>query len=163
MLSQTIFNFTKNTVTEDWKVIDDVVMGGESSGSFNLSLDNHGMFTGNISLENNGGFSSVRHKLKKQEVTHFNCIVLKIKGDTKNYQFRVKAKSSDYYSYIAPFEASGEWQEVQISLKDMYPAFRGKKLDKANFDKHYIEEIAFLIANKKQEDFKLLIDFIELR
>jgi NADH dehydrogenase [ubiquinone] 1 alpha subcomplex assembly factor 1 len=44
----------------------------------------------------------------------------------------------------------------------MYPAFRGKKLDLPNFDHNYMEEIAFLIGNKKPEKFRLLIDQIEL-
>ena len=45
----------------------------------------------------------------------------------------------------------------------MYPSFRGRKLNQANFSNDYIEEIAFLIANKRQENFKLLIDKIELK
>ena len=34
----------------------------------------------------------------------------------------------------------------------MYPSFRGRKLDKPNFPKEYIEEIGFLIGNKKNEE-----------
>ncbi len=42
----------------------------------------------------------------------------------------------------------------------MYPTFRGKKLEKSNFSNEYIEEIAFLIGNKNEENFKLIIDNI---
>jgi hypothetical protein len=45
----------------------------------------------------------------------------------------------------------------------MYPSFRGRKLDQPNFSDDYIEEITFLIGNKKEEDFQLLIAKIELR
>ena len=45
----------------------------------------------------------------------------------------------------------------------MYPSFRGRKLDEPNFYHESIEEITFLIANKQNEDFKLLIDKIELK
>lgn len=69
----------------------------------------------------------------------------------------------NYYSYISTFSTSGEWQEIEIHLKDMYPSFRGRKLEQANFSADYIEEIAFLIGNKKPEKFKLLIDKIELK
>ena len=163
MLSQTLFKFNTEVNINHWVVTDDVVMGGESSGSFSLSPEGYGEFKGNVSIENNGGFSSVRYKFQTKNVTDYNHVVLRVKGDGKNYQFRVKANSSDYYSYIAPFKTSGEWQEVTILLQDMYPTFRGKTLDKPNFDKNHIEELTFLIANKKQENFKLLIDFIELR
>ena len=44
----------------------------------------------------------------------------------------------------------------------MYPSFRGRKLNKENFNKTSIEEIGFLIGNKKQEKFNLEIDKIEL-
>ena len=45
----------------------------------------------------------------------------------------------------------------------MYPSFRGRKLNKSNFSESEIQEIAFLIGNKKEENFKLLIDKIELK
>ena len=45
----------------------------------------------------------------------------------------------------------------------MYPAFRGRKLSIGNFSSKNIEEIAFLIGNKKEEHFKLEIDKIYLQ
>jgi hypothetical protein len=74
----------------------------------------------------------------------------------------VKSKAADYYSYITTFSTSGDWETIQINLKDLYPSFRGNKLSKDNFNDPSIEEISFLIANKKNESFKLLIDKIEL-
>jgi hypothetical protein len=38
----------------------------------------------------------------------------------------------------------------------------GRRLDQPNFSHEFIEEIAFLIGNKKPESFKLLIDKLEL-
>ena len=161
--SQIIFDFNKNSSTSSWVVIDDVVMGGRSNGNFQLNKDGNGVFSGKISLDNNGGFSSVRYGFKKLNVEKFSSISLKIKGDGKNYQFRIKHKSSDYASYITSFSSSGEWQEIEIPLNSMYPSFRGRKLDEPNFFHETIEEVTFLIANKKNEDFILLIDKIELR
>ena len=45
----------------------------------------------------------------------------------------------------------------------MSPSFRGRKLEEPNFFHKSIEEVTFLIANKKNEEFMLLIDKIELR
>lgn len=45
----------------------------------------------------------------------------------------------------------------------MYPSFRGRKLAQPNFSSDHVEEIAFLIGNKKPESFKLMIDKIELK
>jgi NADH dehydrogenase [ubiquinone] 1 alpha subcomplex assembly factor 1 len=158
-----IFDFNKNSDVQDWIVVDDAVMGGESSSTFILNDDGFGVFEGSISLENNGGFSSVRYRFQKIQVKEYSSIIIKLQGDGKEYQFRIKSNSGDYYSYIAPFSTSGEWQEIEIPLKDMYPSFRGRKLNQPNFSKDSIEEITFLIGNKKKEKFKLLIEKIELK
>jgi len=158
-----IFDFNKKSNVKDWVIVVDGVMGGRSTGTFKLSNDGFGVFEGTISLENNGGFSSLRYKFPKIKTQEYTKVVLKLKGDGKQYQFRVKTNSGDYYSYIAPFSTSGEWQEIEIPLKDMYPGYRGRKLDQPNFSSDYMEEIMFLIGNKKEENFKLLLDNIELK
>ena len=163
MTTPTIFDFNKNSDIKKWTVVDDIVMGGRSSGSFGLNEDGHGIFQGFVSLENNGGFSSVRYQFEKIDVQTFTKIILKIKGDGKQYQCRIKANTSDQYSYISTFSTTGDWQEVEIILKNMQPSYRGNKLDIPNFSKGQIEEIAFLIGNKNEENFQLLIDKIELK
>ena len=130
---------------------------------FCLTPNGYSAFTGTISLEYNGGFSMVKHNFKATSVKGFTKIVLRVKGDKKQYQFRVKENARDYYSYIMPFSTNGEWQEIHLLLKDLYPSFKGRTLDMPNFSKSNIEEIAILIGNKKQEDFRLLIGKIELR
>lgn len=157
-----IFKFDSSSDVSNWTVVDDVVMGGRSSGHFQLNADGFGEFTGDVSLENNGGFSSVRYRMKKMEINNHQTIVLKLKGDNKNYQFRLRANSSDYFSYVTTFSTNGEWQEISIPLNSMYPSFRGRKLNRPNFDANEIVEAAFLIANKKNESFRLLIEEIRL-
>lgn len=162
MNTQLIFDFNKNSNIDNWIIVDDVVMGGKSFGSFQLTPDGFGLFEGDISLENNGGFSSVRYRFSKLEVNKDSKVIIKIKGDGKKYQFRVKDNLNNYYSFITYFETSGNWQEIIIPLREMYPSFRGRRLDLPNFSEDYMEEIVFLIGNKKPEKFKLLIDKIEL-
>ena len=162
MTTSLIFDSDKNADIQNWRIVDDVVMGGRSSGSFHLSPEGHGLFEGRVSLENNGGFSSVRYGFEKMEVGANSKIVVKLKGDEKPYQLRVKEDSSTRHSYVASFATSGEWQEIAIPLADMYPAFRGRKLDLPNFPHHQIEEIVFLIGNGKDEDFRLPVDRIEV-
>jgi hypothetical protein len=161
--SSLIFDFDKGVDLQGWQVVDDVVMGGRSSGKFAINNDGHGVFSGEVSLENNGGFSSVRYDFsEKKSVKEYSKIIITLKGDKKDYQFRVKVRSNDYYSYIASFKTSGEWEKVEISLAEMYPSFRGRTLDKPNFESDYMKEIRFLIGNKKPQNFELIIDKIEL-
>jgi len=163
MSSKIIFDFNKKSNLRNWIIVDDIVMGGQSSGSLKLNADGFGVFKGSISLDNNGGFSSVRYRFQKIAIDNYTEIVIKLKGDGKKYQFRIKSNSRDYYSYITPFLTSGEWQEVKIPLKEMYPSFRGRRLNQPNFSNDYIEEITFLVGNKKNENFKLLLDKIEFK
>lgn len=160
--SHTIFEFSKQSDITSWRVVDDVVMGGVSSGYFEVNEKGNGLYTGEISLANNGGFSSLRYRFDKINVENFSKVFLKIKGDGKKYQFRVKDNSQNDYSYIQTFETSKEWELVEINLSDMYPAFRGRNLDMSNFSSTEIEEIALLIGNKKEETFQLEISKIYL-
>ena len=161
--SNLLFDFTKNASIKDWIIVNDVVMGGESSSTISLNKEGHGVFEGSISLDNNGGFSSVRYRFPKKQIKQFSSILIRVQGDGKQYQLRIKSDSGEYYSYILPFNTSGTWQDIVFLLEDFYPSFRGRKLNQPNFAKDSIEEITFLIGNKKKENFKLVIDKIELK
>ena len=159
---QLIFDFETTSDLSNWKVVEDRVMGGESNARFFLNDNGHAQFEGNVSLENNGGFASVRYDMNTLKLKDTKKVIIRLKGDGKNYQFRVKNKEQNEYSYISEFSTSGEWQHITIELKEMYPSFRGRKLDRPNFSHDQIEEITFLIGNKRNESFQLLIDKIEL-
>jgi hypothetical protein len=157
-----IYKFDKNSSPRDWRIIDDGVMGGLSEGNFKINADGHGQFYGQVTLENNGGFSSIRHICDKLSTASYNSIKIRIKGDGKSYQLRIKSNARDYYSYITTFKTSGEWEEIKLPLKNFYPSFRGRTLNFPNFDQENIEEISFLIANNKEEKFVLLLDYVAL-
>ncbi len=157
-----IFDFKSKEDTNNWYVINDGVMGGLSSNSLEIMADGKALFKGSVTTENNGGFASVRYAFSKKEVSKFTHIVLRIKGDGKDYQFRIKEEQQQRHSYITPFSTLGKWEIIKISFSKFYPSFRGNTLDIPNFSGKYIEEIAFLIANKTKESFQLEIESILL-
>ena len=161
--SMTLYDFNLESDTSKWNIVDDTVMGGRSNGKFKINEDGHGVFSGNISLKNNGGFSSLRYQTETLNVGKFSKAVLRIKGDGKNYQFRIKSKKRDYANFVYSFKTSKDWMTVEIPFNEMHPEYRGRKLDMPNYSGETIEEIIFLIGNKKEESFKLLIDKIELK
>lgn len=160
--SLTIIDFNKNSSLVGWRVVNDVVMGGRSNSSISIDIDGNAVFKGEVSLENNGGFSSLRHRFEKINVSKFKIIKIRLKGDGKKYQFRVKPSMFNQYSYINIFETTSEWQTIEIKLADLTPTFRGRKLDMPNFSGTELEELGFLIGNKKNEEFQLIIDSIIL-
>ena len=63
-----IFDFNNTSNINSWQIVNDVVMGGKSSSTITINKEGHGQFSGTVSTENNGGFSSVRHILKSVSV-----------------------------------------------------------------------------------------------
>jgi hypothetical protein len=155
-----VFRFSTQANVKEWRIVNDDVMGGVSKSTLRLTDEANGRFSGQISLDNNGGFASMQlNKIfKLGEDKKF--IVLRIKGDGKRYEFRLKASLSQSESYVYPFDTSGQWEELKLPISEFYPQFRGRKLNSSNFNFKTIEQVSFLISNKQDEIFQLDIDWI---
>lgn len=159
----TLFDFTTEADISRWRIQDDRVMGGRSNGNFMVTEAGHGRYFGYVSLENNGGFSSVRYYMPAPiDVSDNTTIKLRLKGDGNRYQLRLKSERGQYQSYIQYFDTSGEWETIELNLADHYPSFRGRKLNIPNFPVEELAEIGILIGNKEEQEFELLIDWVKL-
>lgn len=161
--AMTLFDFTSESDISNWRTVDDTVMGGVSDGNFRINEDGHGEYAGHVSTKNNGGFSSLRYRMPTIRIEGNTRAVLRIKGDGKKYQFRTKSSDEERFSYVIEFTTSGEWEEVELDLRAMAPQFRGQKLRRPNYPAEMLSEIAVLIGNKEEEDFRMEIDWIRLR
>ena len=161
--AQNIFDFGSDLNLKSWYIVNDDVMGGASSSTLTINNSGHGVFSGKISLKNNGGFASTRYNFNKINVSKDNTINIILKGDKKIYQFRIKEKNYDYHSYVYNFITSGKWEVISINLKDMYPSYRGRKLNEQNFSGNEINQLSILISNKVEENFSLLIDKLYIK
>ena len=157
-----LFDFSEDSSLSNWFVINDGVMGGLSRGQLTITPEGYGKFSGTASLANNGGFTSIRCNLPPTAIGPTAKISMRIKGDGKNYQFRVRHQPMAYQSYIHDFSTSGEWQTIEFPIAQMYPERHGRRLNMPNFDHEKICEFTFLIANKRNEQFEFLIDSIRL-
>ena len=162
IIAQEVYDFSPESKSGDWFVLDDGVMGGLSQGSVGLSAEGHGIFQGTVSLENNGGFSSIRFRMEELETKNYSAFKIRLKGDGKNYQFRVRSRLNERHSYQYEFPTTGEWQEVTVTFDQMIPTFRGTRLNMPNYPGEVLSECSFLISNKKNESFRLEIDRIWL-
>lgn len=158
--AQEIYDFTADSDMREWYIVDDIVMGGRSDGKMVLSDEGNAIFKGRVSLENNGGFSSVRYRPEKMSAERYAAFLIRVKGDARNYQFRVRSRSNEYQSYVYEFKTSGDWQVISIPFNEMYPSFRGMRQKMPNYPGKYLQECSFLISNKKNETFQLEIDRI---
>ena len=157
-----IFQFNTASDLGQWQVVDDVVMGGRSNGKLELNENGNGIFKGEVSIENNGGFSSIHHELEAKNTIGKRAVTLRIKGDGSDFQFRIKASTRDRHYYIYNFKTSGDWETISIPLSDMSPSFRGYSLQIPNFNHNKIEQIGVLKSSKENNTFKLEIKHIYL-
>lgn len=157
-----LFDFAQASSMRGWNVEDDVVMGGVSRGRFSRDAEGFAVFRGEVSLENNGGFSSVQNNFAPLDVAAYEHAVLRLKGDGKNYRFIVEADENARHYYVAEFTTTGDWQEVKIPLRTMYAVRRGDRLDLPDYPGKTLSQVRLMIANGRTESFRLEIASIRL-
>lgn len=144
-----------------WPEINDGVMGGLSSGRMTPG-DGHAIFSGVVSFENNGGFASVRSRPVVHDLSAFEGLVLRVRGDGKRYGFRLKTDTSfdgvSYHVEITP--PAGEWVELALPFSDFVPVYRGRKVpDHPPLDPSRIATFGLLIS-RQEGPFRIDIETI---
>ena len=168
-----IMEKTKEILIEDfnpanhlnWEVINDGVMGGISESNFQIQTDQTAIFSGRVSLENNGGFASVRASLRELVSGNFEKIVIRVKGDGKTYSLRIRTDQNfDGVAYACSFSTiKDEWTVHEFSPTEFVPTFRGRTLSNVPPLKDLkISHVGFLISAKQSGSFWLIIDWIKI-
>ena len=154
------FNIEKHL---DWMVVNDDVMGGISESNIQILETNQGLFSGELSLENNGGFASCRTLVGETDFSTIDTIKIKVKGDGNIYKLRIR--NSEYFdgvSYSVDFETTkDEWTIFKFKLTDFVPVYRGRILENEGpLEADQIKQVGFLISDKQAGAFELHIDWI---
>ena len=158
-----LFDFADPAALRGWQVRDDGVMGGLSKGNITRDPAGYAVFSGQVSLENDGGFSSVQTNFEPIEVSQYKQAVIRLKGDGKNYRFIVQSAKDARHYYTAEFPTTGDWEEIRIPLRSMVPVRRGDRLDLPNYPAETMAQARFMIANARAESFQLEIASIALK
>lgn len=156
-----LIDFKSEELSCDVYAVNDGVMGGLSSSKLDLIEDEGLLYAGHVSLENNGGFSSIRffsNDFVIPEDAQF--FTISVTADGSSYQFRVKKSRRDFQSYVYNFDTKGGDEVIKIPISEMYPSFRGRRLNMENYAGENPEELGILIGNKKEQDFELLVKSI---
>ena len=157
-----VYKFTAATKVNEWRIVNDGVMGGVSKSSLGLTVLGYGQFFGHVSLANNGGFASIQLNQSIKLTDEIKYVLLRVKGDGKEYEFRLKSQLTQPESYVHQFITTGDWEIIKLPINDFYPQYFGRKLNRPNFNFSSIAQLSFLISNRQEEDFRLLIDWIGL-
>ena len=157
---QPIYTPDGRSPAKEWGAVDDVVMGGVSASSFAVVENSDGggggakmmgLFSGNVTSANNGGFASTRTRNLSPplNLSAYDGIELKIKGDGQRYKLVIKTDAGwDGIGYTASFDTvPGEWQTVRQPFSSLVPVFRAKTMQgAAAFDPGNVVSLQLMIS-----------------
>ena len=145
-----------------WTTVNDPVMGGLSTSS--VTFGNGGLvFSGSISLENNGGFASARSPQDLdigRRAAGAKSLRVRAVGDGKTYLLKVGAAGQPW-SYIQRFTTEAAVQRIyDLPVADFRAV--GRRLEPApgapqTLDPASISQISFYILDKQQGPFQLTV------
>lgn len=165
MLAQTamLFDFTNETTSTDWLPVNDSVMGGISNSALEVHPEGIAHFSGTVSIENNGGFASIRTLVEGNRMDGYSGIRMRIKGDGNTYSLRLRTnRQFDGVSFRSMFETKeGEWLDIDVPFDSFSPTFRGRTLRNIGpLEPASVRQMGILISSKQTGPFSLYIDWI---
>ena len=162
---QPLFDFTGADAAKEWQAVNDGVMGGVSEGKFKITDKKTLEFFGTLSLENNGGFASVRTKAKKLGLEKGDVLLVRVRGDGREYSMNLYLdKPLMAYSYRAAVQTKkDEWIEVTLPLDKFVATSFGRVVKDAGAVKpEQVNALGFLLGDKKAGAFKLEVESIKV-
>ncbi len=160
-----LIDFRNREGASGWNVVNDGVMGGRSVGKLRKADNGALNFFGRLSLENNGGFTSIRSGRIDIEMQPEDGFRVRLKGDGRTYIFNLYPKTQRMaFSYRASLPTvAGEWTEVVVLLKDFTPTSFGRQVkNKGPLSPDQISRIGFMLSDKQPGAFELEIDWVKI-
>jgi len=158
-----LFRFDQPESAKPWQTVNDGVMGGRSVGRFKISEDKKMEFFGTLSLENNGGFASVRVGGDSLGLKVGEVIVARVRGDGREYNFNLYGQRDfGRYSYRQSFKTKkDEWIEVSLPVDKFVANWRGRVFPNETLDPSKVTGLGFQLGDKKAGPFKLEVEWIK--
>ncbi|CAB4897852.1 unannotated protein [freshwater metagenome] len=155
-----VFDFVTPASADGWRVTNDTVMGGVSSGELAWS-DGVLVFAGELSLDNNGGFASIRSPAIKPQVAlgwaGRSGVRVQVDGDGRRWTLELRT-DDDSGGWIRSFPTSSTgltdvdlfWASFAPVTRFLQPRPTGEPLDPAR-----IVTVAFYLVDGVEGSFRL--------
>jgi hypothetical protein len=160
---KTVFDF--DGTSHDWFTVNDDVMGGISRAACRPTDRGTALFKGALSLENNGGFATIRSPGRDMDLDDYDGLVLRVRGDGRTYGFSALPSSSrrEINNWRAEFTTKrGEWMEVVVPFDSLTHTVMGRRFPRSgSLPPSRLRSIAFSISDKNETPFELEIDWVK--
>jgi NADH dehydrogenase [ubiquinone] 1 alpha subcomplex assembly factor 1 len=160
-----LLDFAGPEAAQKWQAVNDGVMGGVSDGRFKITDEKTLKFFGTLSLENNGGFASVRTKPTDLDLKAGDTLVVRVKGDGREYMLNLYTNSRRRaFSYRAPLPTTkDEWAEVKVPLEHFIPTAFGRRVQGMGpVEPSQINGLGFMLADKKPGGFQMQVEWVKV-
>ncbi len=161
---ETLHDFSREDATQ-FVCVNDTVMGGKSSSKVEALDGGILRFSGTVSLENNGGFTSFRARETEYEIGASEGLSIRVKGDGRKYILSLDLSGIPIPAggYWQPFETKkGEWIEVRLPYDRFVPTSFGRELDGlAKVTPERIVGLTIYLYDKKAGPFSADFDWIK--
>ena len=144
---------------EDWREVDDGVMGGVSRGGMARTRDGV-RWTGELSAENNGGFVSTRLAFDPVDLSERSGLRVRVKGDGRTYRLTVNTTGRNMGGVgYAQLQTTGSWQTLDLP----WSVFTGRAYGGTiPLDATAVGSVQLVLSGKDQlGDFRLDLASIE--
>lgn len=149
-----------------WTTVNDPVMGGRSSST--VTFGDGGLeFSGDISLDNNGGFASARGPLDAEigrRASGATSLGVRAVGDGKTYVLRVE--TGQPWSYIQRFSTEAgvpRTYDLPVGSFQSVGRFLDPVPSTSPLDPSTISRVSIYILDKQQGPFQLTVSAITSR
>ena len=157
-----VIDFLDPAQTLRWTPVNDRVMGGVSTGQATATAEGL-VFSGVVSLDNNGGFASIRALPCEYSLTGAVALVLRVRGDGKTYKVGIRTDDAyDGVQYQSRFTTqAGKWQDIRLPINEFHPTFRGRTVQAPTLDPVRIRVFGLLISDRQAGPFRLVVESIQ--
>lgn len=167
--TKTMINFTDAQELQNWVIVNDTVMGGRSRTQVERielgeKAQAHLLMYGDLSLENNGGFASIRRVYSPVDWQANKVFSITVIGDGREYQFRLRtSRTWDGVAYVSSFKTTqGEQEIFTFTERDFTPRFRGRLVrDAGEIDFTDVTQLGFMLSDSNPGEFALMIKEIK--
>ena len=163
-----VLRFADPASVSGWITVDDTVMGGRSDGDVRWA-GGALVFAGVVSLENNGGFSSVRSPFDPAigaAIGDADELLLDVTGDGKTYVLQLRSGPAGQWLHIARFTtAAGQARTEVLSIDAFEPV--GSRLDPRPstppLDPATVVQVTVYVLDKQVGPFSLALRSLDAR
>lgn len=156
-------DFSSQDAEQAWRSVNDGVMGGVSEGRSQVTDEGTLLFTGNLSMENNGGFASIRTRAARLGLGGYDAIVVRAKGDGRTYNFDLRTDESRMASsYRTTIETlPNQWIEVSLPFDEFFFNSFGRQINREPLDPARVVGMGITLSDKNPGPFRLEIAYVK--